>query len=149
MKIIRSAMIVFIAAVLALSAGAVAAKPGAPGGKDKAVKARITWSVARVEQTLVAGQTATVDVTLTSSADVSNATLRIPGGLGRVVSVSPATFSLKAGVAQAVRLTIAMPAEGAHSQGGVIQVRSGKRNLPQSLKVNVTVPGDEDEDEES
>lgn len=146
MKYVRSIfMALTLAGLLALSVGVAAAKPG-PGGKEKAAKARITWSAERVEQTLAAGQAATVDVSLTSSADVPNATLRIRGGLGRVVSVSPATFNLKAGVAQSVRLTMTMPADGAHSRGGVVQVRSGKRNLPSALKVKLTVPGDEDVD---
>jgi hypothetical protein len=132
--------------LLLFTVGAAAAKGGGGGGKDhpkgKPAQARITWSVGRVEQTLSPGQTVEVNVTLTSSADLTNVTLRVPGGLGRVLKVEPSSFaSLKAGVATAVKLTISAPSQGVHSQGGVVQVRAGKRNVPAALKVKLSVPG--------
>lgn len=123
--------------------GAVAPKGGGGNGQaqNKPQQARMTWSAARVEQTVAPGQTVVVNVTLTSSADVTNVALRVPGGLGRVLKVEPSSFaSLKAGVATPVKLTIAMPALGAHSQAGVIQVRVGPRNVPAALNVKLTVP---------
>jgi hypothetical protein len=138
--------------LLMLTVSAAAAAKGGGGSgkghpKDKGQHARLTWSVGRVEQTVAPGQTVEVEVTLTSSADLSNVTLRVPGGLGRVLRVEPASFAtLKAGVATPVKLTIAMPSDGAHSQGGVVQVRAGRRNVPAALKVKLTIPSSADDD---
>ena len=135
-------------ALLILSVGAASAKGGGGGKgppKAKPAKARITWSQPRVLQSVAPGQTSLVEVTLTSSADLTNVALQAPGGLGRVVKVEPASFtSLKAGVATPVKLTISMPAQNAHSQAGVVQVRAGKRVVPASLKVELTVPAPAD-----
>ena len=140
-----------LVACFALTFGTASADPGGGKGRTRAkpVKARITWSTARVEQTLAPGQTAEVTVTLTSNVDVDNVTLRVPRGLARIVTVEPASFtSLKAGVATPVKLVFSMPADQAHSQGGVIQVRSGQRALPSHLSVKVTVPGGQNEDDD-
>jgi hypothetical protein len=141
----RSILIpLLLVTLLILSVGAASAKGGGGGDghpKAKPAKARITWSQARVVQTVTPGQTRIVEVTLTSSVDLTNVTLRVPEGLDRVMKVEPASFtSLKAGVATAVKLTISMPSQNAHSQGGVVQVRAGKRVIPASLKVKLTVP---------
>jgi hypothetical protein len=145
----RTMLVALALAVLALlTAGGAAAKEGHGQGQrpDKPQRARITWSTPRVVQAVAPGQTVQVDVTLTSSADLANVTLRVPEGLGRVLTVEPASFaSLKAGVATPVRLTIAMPATGAHSQGGVVQVRAGQRTMPAGLKVKLAIPGAADE----
>jgi hypothetical protein len=134
----------FVVILLLLLTSAVAAAQSGGHGKgpikNKPQRARITWSQPRIVQSVAPGQTVTVDVSLTSSADIATVTLRVPGGLGRVLKVEPASFSLKAGVATPVKLTVTMPANGAHSQGGVVQVRAG-RNIPASLKVLVQVPG--------
>jgi len=132
-----------LVSLLLLTVGSAAAKGGgAPGHpKGKAPRARITWSTIRVAQTINPGQTVEVNVTLTSSVDLADVSLRVPTGLGRVLKAEPAHFdSLKAGVATPVKLTISMPAQGAHSQGGVVQVRAGNRNVPAALKVKLTVP---------
>ncbi len=130
--------------LLILTVGTAAAKDEGGGKgqpKAKLPKARITWSQPRVIQTVTPGQTSVVEVTLTSSADVANVTLRVSGGLGQVMKIEPASFtSLKAGVATPVELTISMPAQNAHSQGGVVQVQAGKRVIPASLKVKLTIP---------
>jgi uncharacterized membrane protein len=128
--------------LLILTVGAAAAKGGGGGqAKAKPAKARITWSQAHLVQTIASGQTTVVQVTLTSSSDLANVTLRVPGGLGRIVKVEPASFtSLKAGVATPIKLTISMPSQNAHSQAGVVQVRAGKRAIPTPLKLKLTVP---------
>ena len=131
-----------------LTVGSAAAQGGGGGKghpKGKPAKARIIWSQPRVIQTMTLGQTAEVKMTLMSSADLANVTLRVPGGLGRVVKVEPASFAqLKAGVATPVTLTIRMPSQNAHSQGGVVQVRSGMRALPHALKVKLVVPAQDE-----
>lgn len=138
-------IIPLVLAILVLSsAGAATAQKRPPNAKGP--KARITWSVERVDQNVSPGQVVQLDVTVTSSADLTNVTLRAPGGLGRVLEIAPTTITtLKAGVAAPVRLTIELPAEGAHSQGGVVQLRAGKRLVPSVLSVKLTVPGSEDD----
>ena len=112
--------------------------------KEGARKARITWNPVRVIRTVQAGQTLQVEATFTSSADLAQVTVRVPGGLGRFVTVAPTSFaSVKAGTPTKVTLTVTMPAEQAYSQGGVVQLRAGKRNLPQALKVQLN-PGASD-----
>ncbi len=141
-----------LVALLILTVGAAAAKGGGGGKghlKAKPAKARITWSQPRIIQSVTPGQIGVVEVTLTSSADLTNVTLWVPGGLGRVVKVEPASFtSLKAGVATPVKLTISMLSRNAHSQGGVVLVRAGWRAIPASLKVKLMVsnPADTAED---
>jgi len=133
-----------LVALLILTVGAATAKGGDGSNghpKAKPTKARITWSQPRIIQAVTPGQISVVEVTLTSSVDLTKATLRVPGGLGRVVKTEPASFaSIKAGVATSVKLTITMPSQNAHRQGGVVQVRAGRRVVPVSLKVKLTVP---------
>jgi len=131
-------------ALLILTVAAAAAKD-AEGGhgrpKAKLTHARITWSQPRLIQTVAPGQTSVVELTLTSSVDLTNVTLRMPGGLGRIVKVEPESFaSLQAGVATPIKLTITMPSQRAHSQGGVVQVRAGNRAIPAPLQIKLTVP---------
>ena len=137
-----------LAALMAVMASAVGAAPGQQGkGKGPKEKARMSWSVKRVEQSLAAGATGNATVTLTSNIDVANVMLRIPGGLGRITKVTPAgPFNLKANTPVTVMLTMTMPANAVESQGGVVQVRVGGRNMPDSLKVHVQLPGDVDDD---
>ncbi len=131
-----------LAGLMVLSVSVAVAAPGA-NGKAARNKARLRWSVTRVEQTLAPGQSTTITVDLVSSASLENVRLRIPGRLGRVASVKPSgRFNLTAGKAVQVTLTLASPANAARSQGGVVQVIAGRRNVPQSLKVLIKVPGD-------
>lgn len=140
----RRATLLIALAVVALSlsfAGSAAAKPGKPN-PNKPAKARVTWSVDRVEQTVAPGETVQVPVTLTSSADLSNISLAASGGLAKFVTVAPGTVaSLKAGESLNVTLTITMPAEGARCGAGVVKVRAGNRTVPAPLKVKLLLPG--------
>lgn len=137
-----------LAALMAVMVSAVGAAPGQQGkGKGPKEKARMTWSVKRVEQSLAAGATGNATVSLTSNIDVANVTLRIPGGLGRITKVTPAgPFNLKANTPVNVTLTMTVPATAVESQGGVVQVLASGRNMPDSLKVHVRLPGDVDDD---
>jgi hypothetical protein len=95
------------------------------------------------------GQSVSVKVNLTSAVDVQNLKLRVSEELGQIVKVSPdAAFNLKANVPVEVTLTMTLPANAATSQGGVVQVRMGERNMAQPLKVKVRVPGDDDDAKE-
>ena len=138
-------------ALLLLTFGAVAAKDKSklPNGRgqppaDKGQPAHLTWSPGRVTQAVSAGQTIQVTATFTSSADIAEATLVIPGGLGKVLKADSVTLSnIKAGALTTVTFTVTMPAK-AHTQGGVVQVRIGKRMLAQPLPVLLTVANGND-----
>jgi hypothetical protein len=63
----------------------------------------------------------------------------IPGGLGRVMKADIAKLTnIKAGALTTVTFTVTMPAK-AHTQGGVVQIRAGKRTIAQPLQVRLTV----------
>jgi hypothetical protein len=141
-------------ALLLLTFGAAAAKPkdtpksphgdtGQPlAGKGK--PARLTWTPGQVTQAVTAGQTIQVTATFTSSADIAEATLVIPGGLGKVMKADSATLTnIKAGALTTVTFTATMPAL-AHTQGGVVQVRVGRRMLARPLPVLLTVANGND-----
>lgn len=144
-----------LAALMAVTASVVGAAPGQQGkgkGNGPKTKAWMTWSAKRVERVVAAGASDSVTVTLTSNVDVANVSLRIPGGLGRITNATVAgvaqgaTFNLKANSPVNVTLTTTVPAGALESQGGVVQVLAGGRNMPASLKVLVRLPGDVDDD---
>ena len=145
LRVHRSWMpLLLVFACLILGAGASAAEAKGPKPKKNP---KITWSTARVTQTVNPGQTATVSASFSSSVDLQNITLAIPGDLAKVVSISPTSIaSLKAGEVATVTLTIAMSTVDAQSQGGVLKITQGTKNLPGSLKIKITVPGSPDED---
>jgi|GEM_PF-3801459 len=144
-RILTSALVLTLVILTVALAVSVAAKPNRPPTK-KPPHARVTWSVPRIEQTLAPGTTIRLQVTMVSSADLSDVTLRVPGGLGRVLTVEPTSIaSVKAGVVTPVTLTVSMPLARAHSQGGVVQVRAGNPAVPSPLKVKIRVPGTENE----
>jgi hypothetical protein len=143
-----------VLALLLLSFDAAAAKPkdtpksphggaGQPlGGKGK--PARLIWSPRRITQAVTAGQTIQLTATFTSSTDIAEATLVIPGGLGKLLKADNATLSaIKAGTLTTVTFTVTMPAK-AHTQGGVVQVRAEQRMLAQPLPVLLTVANGDD-----
>ena len=142
-----------VVALMLLSFGAAAAKPadepkqphGAghpPVGKGR--PAHLTWTPRRITQAVTAGQTIQLTATFTSSADIAEATLVIPGGLGKVLKADNATLTaIKAGALTTVTFTVTMPAK-AHTQGGVVQVRAGQRMLAQPLPVLLTIANGSD-----
>jgi len=140
-----------VVALLLLSFGAAAAKgndkPKPPQGSNgtqpvggKGKPGRLTWTPRRITQVVTAGQTVQFTATFSSSANVAEATLVIPGGLGKVLKADTAKLTnIKAGTVTTVTFTVTMPANGAHTQGGVVQVRTGKRMLAEPLPVLLTV----------
>jgi hypothetical protein len=138
-----------VAALLLLTFGAAAAKPKdtpkpphgnasrLPAAKGK--PARLTWIPSRITQAVSAGQTIQITATFSSSVDIAEAMLVIPGALGKVLKADTAKLAnIKAGVPTIITLTAAMPAK-AHTQGGVVQLRAGQRMLAQPLPVLLTV----------
>jgi hypothetical protein len=139
--------LLLVAALLVAGAAAADAKGKGNGkGNGAAKHPSLTWSPVRIAQTVNPGQSVSVTATVSSTVDVENVALSATGGLARVVAITPSSLSLKAGVPATVTIVISEPAAGAHSQGGAIKAKLGKRSLPGSLKVKITVPGTEDED---
>ena len=139
-----------VVALLLLTFGAAAAKGNdkpkpphggtgqPPAGKGK--PAHLFWTPRRITQAVTAGQTIQVTATFSSSADIAEVTLVIPGGLGKVLKADTAKLTnIKAGTLTTVTFTVTMPANGAHTQGGVVQVRAGQRVLAQPLPILLTV----------
>ncbi len=119
---------------------------GAAAAKDRPNKPphdapRITWSTRKVEQSLTPGQSATVVMNFTSSTDLQNVTLNVPGRLAKVMTISPASFdTLPANTATQVTLTMNVPANWKGNVAGVVQVRAGQRVVAQPLHVQLKVP---------
>ncbi len=143
-----------VVVLLLLTFGAAAAKPKdtpkSPHGDanqpaaGKGKPARLTWTPRRITHAVTAGQTIQLTATFTSSTDIAEATLVIPGGLGKVLKADTAKLTnIKAGAPTTVTFTVTMPAK-AHSQGGVVQVRLGQRMLAQPLPVLLTVANGND-----
>jgi hypothetical protein len=132
--------------VAGLLVGGSADAKGKGKGNGAASHPKLTWSPVRIAQTVNSGQSVSVTATVSSTVDVENVALTATGGLARVVTITPSSLSLKAGVAATVTIVITEPASGAHDQGGAIKAKLGKRSLPGSLKLKITVPGTEDED---
>jgi hypothetical protein len=142
-----------VVALLLLTIGAAAAKPNdkpkLPHGAGQpptssGTPARLTWTPRRITQAVTAGQTIQLTATFTSSADIAEATLIIPGGLGTVLKADIATLTaIKAGALTTVTFTVTMPAK-AHTQAGVVQLRAGQRMLAQPLPVLLTVANGND-----
>lgn len=132
-------LLVVLVCSLVLSAGSAVAK-----GPKK--NPRLTWTPERIVQTVNPGQSVQLSASFTSAVELQNVTLNISGGLGKIVQISPSSIaSLKAGEVATVTLTVTLPAKAAHTQSGVLKVKAGKKNLPGSLKIQIKVPGtDED-----
>jgi hypothetical protein len=139
-----------VVALLLLTVGAAAAKdndsPKQPHGQvgrpsaGKGKPAHLTWTPGRITQAVTAGQTVQVTATFSSSVDIAEATVVIPGALGRLLKANTTTLTnIKAGALTTVTFTVTMPANGAHTQGGVVQIRAGQRVLARPLHVLLTV----------
>ena len=139
-----------VVALLVLTFGAAAAKDNdapkrphsskgqPPSGKGK--PARLTWTPDRTTYAVTAGQTVQLTATFSSSVDIAEATLVIPGGLGKLLKADSTTLSnIKAGTPTTVTFTVTMPASGAHTQGGVVQIRVGQRVIAKPLPILLTV----------
>ncbi len=134
-----------ITLLVGTTAAAPRQKPSPP--KRGPQKTRITWTPKRVVQTLNPGQTVQVNVTLTSSTDLHNLQLQLPGRLGKTAKVSPSQIAtVKASVPTSVTLTLTMPNGETDGVGGVVLVKAPKaRTLPGNLSVKLKAPEPEPE----
>jgi hypothetical protein len=137
-----SLLLIACMAMLLVSTAAANPGRGTRPGKSIPRKARVTWTPKKVQQTLSPGQTTTLVATFTSSTDLENVSLRVPGNLARVVTLSPTRFAnIKAGEPVKVNVSIAMPAENAKNISGSVQVWVGnKRNVATPLSIIVKLP---------
>ena len=116
---------------------------------DKNKAKRLTWDRKRVEATLAPGTAAQpVTVRFTSNRDLGNFQLRVSPELAPYVTVSTTATSATAGTPVEVQVTLRMPAANPHTQGGVIQVRSGQRNEGKPLQIKVRMPRTETDDDD-
>ena len=137
-----------VVALLLLSFGAAAAKEhdtpklphGRPGHPPHGRLARLTWTPRRITQTVTAGQTVQLTASFVSSANITEAIVIIPGQLGKVLKADSAKLTnITAGTPMTVTFTISMPANGSHSQGGVVLIRAGQRVIAQPLQIRLKV----------
>ena len=147
---VRRILVTLSVIALLLSVGTAAAKgndkPHPPHGgagqasaSKKGKPARLTWTPDHLTQSVSASQIVKVTATFTSSADIAEAMLVIPGQLGKLMKADTAKLTnIKAGALTTVTFTITMPAK-AHTQGGVVLVRAGGRVLARPLPVRLTV----------
>src|SRR5262245_7031961 len=116
---------VIVLFALLMSIGVVVAKPKDPPGRGRGAaggrgRAAVVWTPARVTLTLDGSGAATASVTFVSSAALNNIVLRVPGRLGRVLQVSPATIArVEANVPQTITLSIA-PGTATRNAAGVV-----------------------------
>jgi hypothetical protein len=140
-------------ALLVLTSTVASAAPGGNGNGNAfglKNKGRITWSVKRVREVLAPGQSTTVSVTMTSSADLSGVELRATNGLADVVTLgTTGPIDVQAGVPVTVKLTLSLPADAVDSRAGVVKVHVDNRVIPATLKVQVknSAASDADADE--
>jgi len=120
--------------VLAL-AGPGSGFQGPPG------RGRISWSVPEVSETVRAGSSKPVRITLLSAQDLSNVTLWVSPSLEQVLSIKPVRFdTLAAGRNYEVTLTFAARAsEPAGEHGGTMHVKLGEATVPVPLTIAVKV----------
>lgn len=100
----------------------------------------IIWSPERVNQTLGLGDTATVDVTFTSSEDLGPVELWIVPELEPFLTLSQNSFSVFQGGSYSLQLTCSIPFDiqtGLYD--GTIHVRSDSATIPATLKVEIDV----------
>ena len=103
---------------------------------------KIEWNPREIEVTLSEQDpTASVPATFTSDIALDQITLEVVPGLSDFVTVEPAVIQhVQAGVSHTVALNFSLPPgtePGIYE--GVVHVKSGRRTLPDTLKIRITV----------
>lgn len=126
--------ITFFVIVLSIPSSAIAA-------------GKIEWTPGTIEVTLgnEQGSSATVLANFTSDTALNQITLEVVPALSAFVTVEPAAFqNVPAGVPHIIVLHFSLPPGTEPGEyEGVVHVRSGRRTLPQTLKITVTVDAGE------
>ena len=109
---------------------------------------KIQWSSSEIEITLNGSGTESVVATFTSSTPLDQVTLEVVPSLSQFVTIEPAVLgNVPAAVPQTVTLQFSLP-PGVEpgTFEGVVHVRSGRRTVPQNLKIRITVVEEEEEE---
>jgi hypothetical protein len=150
---------ILIVAVVAILAGSLylfarpmpsappPALPSAPAASSNpqpsatSTRPKITWSQNQIEVILAPTESASSDLTFSSSLDLQNAVLEPVPEISGLLSVQPNTIAnISAGVPYAVSVSFSIPSGTAFgTYEGTIHVRMGSSTLPQTLKVSVDV----------
>lgn len=125
---------------LAAVTSAVVAAITAPLGTTS-TQPKITWSTTSVQVILSPGESASKDLTFTSSLKLSTIVLEPVTTVAPFVSIQPSTFaSVPANQAQSVHIALSIPAGTTlGTYDGTIHLRSGSTTYPQTLKITVDV----------
>lgn len=109
--------------------------------QDSSVLARITWSQSELDVILPRNVTRIKDITLTSSQDLQNVSIKAIPELEGFLSTQPNTLEAVPGNQhQTIRLIFVIPSTTALGiYDGTIHVRSGNRTIPDTLKITLTI----------
>lgn len=123
-------LITFLLAIVLSNSSAAIAAP------------KIEWTPREIEVTLSEQDpTDSVPATFTSDIALDQITLEVVPGLSDFVTIEPAVIqNVQAGVSHTVALNFSLPPgtePGVYE--GVVHVRSGRRTLPHTLKIRITV----------
>lgn len=131
---------------VAFQGAAYAAKKDGKKSGKQGDKPGLTWSVKKVE--FVPGGATSMQVELRSNVAVQQPVqLRVTGGLGSYITVSPVSIAtMAANTPVQITLTLKPHPAAPDSQGGVIHARMGARSLGKPLHVKVKAAKDDDDD---
>ncbi len=130
-------LVMLVLSQVAITPTALAKGPKPPPHKP----AKLVWSINPVTATLTPGGSYSTTVTFTSTADLSNVTLRLTPSLKGTTTISPTTFAtITAGVPYTIDISVTVPMTRPHPvYNGILTVREGHRALPQTLKLRFRV----------
>lgn len=104
-------------------------------------KPTIQWSVPIIRQHVVSGTATLVNISFTSTEDISNAEIRIVPELKRFVFISPFEFKIiNAGVTYSTTMVIAVPFGSHHKTlDGTVRLTQDRRTIGQPLPVELQI----------
>ena len=102
---------------------------------------KITWSTTNIAPILSPGESASSDITFTSTASLQNVVVEAVPEVAGFLTIQPSSFaSVPANQPQSVHISFAISQSTTPgSYSGTIHVRLGSQTLPQTLKVVVNV----------
>src|SRR5207302_2294276 len=126
-------------ASLPLKPAPAGASSPAQAASTSSTQPKITWSQNQIEMILAPTESASSDLTFSSSLDLQNAVIEAVPAIAGLMTVQPKTFaSISAGSSNAVHFSFSIPAGTAlGSYNGTIHVRIGTSTLPQTLKITI------------
>jgi len=134
------AMLLAVIALIALQQARTEPLP-APEALNPSKPPQITWSEKRVELVLSPGESASRDLSLTTSGDIHDVVLETTSGLAPFLALTPASLStLTAAVAQPVHIAFTVAPDAAPgTYEGTVHLRQSNQTVPQTLKVRLDI----------